>query len=326
MNKKIIFYALILLSGIIGYSLKPVANTGGKLGTKTIPYHGVLEVNGEAETGTHKMEFKLSSKAKSKLSWSESHSKVNVQNGRFSVALGSITALDEDDLNAADIELEILVNGVSIGKQPFNAVPYAIRAEQADNFKVKGDLDLEKDLNLKGELKIKGISIKGDLNPVGTVVSSFLSFEQFKKEVGDPATFDPKSSKWAVADGLTDITGSRYETITKNTKTFDLRGQFLRGMNSFDGQNSRSDGWQDPDPDTGGNKRKIGSRQKNELKSHSHKQRTDRFGSNNQSGAFKYTGAPGARSYENVSNMLQNTGGHETRPNNIAVNYFIKIN
>lgn len=142
--------------------------------------------------------------------------------------------------------------------------------------------------------------IKNDPNPVGTTIDSILTEAQFQNEF---------SSDWVLADGRS-VAGSQYETVTGNATIPDFRGQFKRGKN-----NGRSDGNENPDGDVA-----LGTFQDMEIQSHRHR-------------VFASTGAQsGSTQAENTSNstaasyFTQNTGGNETRPKNITVNIFIKIN
>ncbi len=74
--------------------------------------------------------------------------------------------------------------------------------------------------------------------PIGTIVPSMLYPSQFAKAVGD---LDRTTSHWVLADGQKDITTSQYGQLSNKTKTPDLRGMFLRGVNE-----GRDDGEQDP--------------------------------------------------------------------------------
>ena len=90
----------------------------------------------------------------------------------------------------------------------------------------------------------------------------------------------------------------------------DLRGKFLR-MNN----NGASGEKFEPKGDS----RKIGSYQGDELKAHSHKYRH----------MNKHTRRPqsGRGSVDQFGNdTTEPTGGVETRPKNISINYYIKIN
>lgn len=110
-------------------------------------------------------------------------------------------------------------------------------------------------------------------------------------------------SDWIPADG----TGG----------TMDLRGQFLRGLNTFDGGiTNRTDGNEDPD----GGGRLIGSFQLDELKTHKHNLGTTLI----SAGSTAYVAYPDGGLTRLRSNGVENTGGTETRPKNVAVIFCIK--
>jgi hypothetical protein len=87
--------------------------------------------------------------------------------------------------------------------------------------------------NSSGTGDVNGASEK-DQGKVGDIIHSMLTEEQFILENG---------GGWILADGR-DVTGSKYATVTGNTTVPDMRGQFLRGKN-----NGRLDGEENPDGD-----------------------------------------------------------------------------
>jgi hypothetical protein len=153
--------------------------------------------------------------------------------------------------------------------------------------------------------------------PVGTIVASIIEPRQFAKEAGDSGNFDPRTSTWVPADGR-DVAGSFYaERVTPVTP--DLRGMFLRGLNYTDSSRLRSDGRQEP----GGDARKAGQDDPDDFKSHTH--------------PMADTGATGAipggiahviqsSAQRGPSSLIGDSGGTETRPRNVAVFYYLKIN
>ncbi|MEN6373758.1 MAG: hypothetical protein ABFD75_03115 [Smithella sp.] len=163
--------------------------------------------------------------------------------------------------------------------------------------------------------------------PIGTIVTSMLPPSLFAEVVGDPdpSVFDPRKSKWVLANGR-DIRSSRYGKLSGNTETPDLRGMFLRGLNE-----GREDGKQDPDV------RKPGDYQKDAIQQHGHN--TEVIGKptgykeqvETPSG-IGYTRHPAGRNapHEKMSvNVLEVKGANakvETRPRNAAVYFYIKIN
>jgi microcystin-dependent protein len=92
-------------------------------------------------------------------------------------------------------------------------------------------------------------------------------------------------------------------------KVPDLRGEFLRGVDSGRGI------------DTG---RALGSSQADELKSHTHRI-IGSAGGENTDAYNPSTGVCSANSYYGIfGGGIENTGGSETRPRNVAINYCIK--
>ena len=110
---------------------------------------------------------------------------------------------------------------------------------------------------------------------------------------------------WVLADGR-NVGGSEYESITGNNSVPDLRGQFLRGLDQS--------GTIDPE----GAGRTLLDTQADEFKSHSHT-----YSGHVSLGA---SGNNNTGQKEQIDTQTDLAGGAETRPKNISVNYFIKIN
>ena len=154
--------------------------------------------------------------------------------------------------------------------------------------------------------------------PIGTIAPSMLPPSLFAEAVGDPAVFDPEKSRWVLADKQKDITRSRYGKLLGNTRyTPDLRGMFLRGMNE-----GRDDNKQDPEQN-----RSAGHYQPDALQEHGHKTTATGFlwGANSEVG---YTSDKRAKNapIASVSAVTGADAEDETRPKNVAVYYYIKIN
>lgn len=164
----------------------------------------------------------------------------------------------------------------------------------------------------------KVLSIFNQHLPVGTIVPSVLEPRTFAIVAGDSGNFDPRSSSWVPADGR-DIAGSEFTKQTGSIRTPDLRGMFLRGLNYTEPNNPRSDGKQDPEGDA----RKPGDYQVDAFFKHAH----------------PYTGTTDSKEERTDGNTYPHkkdafpcpketdpVGGAETRPKNIAVYYYLKIN
>jgi len=176
-------------------------------------------------------------------------------------------------------------------------------------------------------------NLKLNALPIGTIISSMLEFEKFQNIAGNA---------WKPADGRKISAKSKYATLTGNTTLPDLRGLFLRGLNQFDPvKGPRLDKYKDPD----GIRRKIGKLQEdatslpknkaNPFKGsamssgdHSHiyfkaRREGGRTGSDERaSSEASNTGSSGSHTH---SVLITAGGDSETRPVNIAVVYYIKI-
>jgi len=150
-----------------------------------------------------------------------------------------------------------------------------------------------------GQTVLNLINKKPEL-PIGSVVQSMLTQAQFQAET---------SAGWVLMDGRS-VTGSAYHTLTGSTTIPDARGVFLRSKN-----NGRADGNQNPDGDSA-----LGTFQDDAFESHTHTQNVGAHSGsvNDNTGGAEF-------GYEN-STITGATGGNETRPKNITVNTFIRIN
>jgi hypothetical protein len=161
--------------------------------------------------------------------------------------------------------------------------------------------------------------------PIGTIITSFLNFEQFNaatknNEKSPGGIWTSARSKWAPCDGRP-VPNSKYQTLTSQIQIPDLRGMFLRGLNIFDPyQPVPAIASDKADPD---NSRIVGSYEADGFKSHNH----SISGPVNAIHGVKVESSDndkrcgGANSYTSTSSGIE-----ETRPKNIAVYYYIKIN
>lgn len=186
--------------------------------------------------------------------------------------------------------------------------------------------------------------------PLGTIIISVLDFNAFSSEANSKMPFDENKSKWAPADGR----NVRYSEYGKkyNELLPDLRGQFLRGNNQM---------YSPGEPNTYANGNDIGERTSNSKYSyqveatklpktnfeiinsgaHTHifKGQTERLsgdggaaddidrGNGNYAPAHSWTPKGEVTAENSTHNHTVNGGGDkETRPKNIAVFYYIRIN
>jgi hypothetical protein len=142
--------------------------------------------------------------------------------------------------------------------------------------------------------------------PIGTILPSMLGPNLFAAIVGDP-----EGSKWVLADGRPVDKESEYYKNLSAKKVPDLRGVFLRGLDKG--------GKRDPD----GKNRKAGDLQEDAFKKHRHGYPTAGGTKKKEwrgSGKIKVSLAFHQQGFVNIE------GDHETRPKNVAVYYYIKIN
>lgn len=148
--------------------------------------------------------------------------------------------------------------------------------------------------------------------PIGTIVSSMLTEAQFTAANG---------TDWVLADGRS-VPGTSYaNSISANVP--DLRGVFLRGANL-----GRKGELGDPSGD-----RALGSYQADMIKFHQHEINR----SQNGGGEDNYVGASGQRQQNTgwpraKTNFMDVDGkavderqASETRPRNVAVNFYIRV-
>ena len=162
---------------------------------------------------------------------------------------------------------------------------------------------------VKDELKeISDLRLIKNL-PIGTIVPSMLRPTEFAKAVGD---LERGTIEWVLADGQKDITNSRYGQLSGKTTTPDLRGVFLRGMNV--------NGGKDPEQN-----RTAGHYQPDALQQHYHMMKAIDISWDGE--------GQGVRSAPNnkfiggtVTDVTNARTADETRPKNVAVYFYIKIN
>jgi hypothetical protein len=151
--------------------------------------------------------------------------------------------------------------------------------------------------------------------PVGSIVPSLLTPSQFAQEAGDPPTFDLSKSKWTLADDKGRVPGTQYARITQNAPIPDLRGLFLRGKNnSRGGEHGNPQGELD-----------LGQFQDDQFEDHVHEFNRSYAQGGTEPYAYaasKNDGTPRAP----TNYIVSGKHGNETRPRNVTVNYYIRIN
>lgn len=169
--------------------------------------------------------------------------------------------------------------------------------------------------------------LKQDFAPVGTVVSSVLPPDKFAIAIGEIEGDDLKRRKWILADGR-DVTGTEYARKTGAKPVPDLRGMFLRGI---DPGSSRNPGSIEKSATAlPVNKAFVGTTTTGGEHDHKGGAAASGVGDRYNAGGRDYvvvnvttTAKDGAHSH---LVKIDGGGDEETRPVNVAVYYFIKIN
>lgn len=131
----VFFAAILVLTGFNAYVTFAAPERQVEIANQptTIGFQGYLEENGSPVTGTKSITFTLYDASTGGTSiWSETQGSVSVEDGLYSVQLGSSTALDPDDFGD-ERWLGVTVQGDSemTPRIPISAVPWAYNARQA---------------------------------------------------------------------------------------------------------------------------------------------------------------------------------------------------
>ena len=157
--------------------------------------------------------------------------------------------------------------------------------------------------------------------PVGTIIASVLDWKRFCELNGQPETLNYTNKlycKWVPADGRS-VIGSTYGEVENLVP--DLRGVFLRGVNDFGVPGVQNVNPDQAETDDKGNvvKRPANNFESDEFRSHWHEVKGSGGGDPAGGWALENVGRVG-----NASTTSK--GGAETRPKNVTVYYYIKIN
>jgi microcystin-dependent protein len=312
--------AVVALAVFGGYQLRG-ARASGIPGPNTLSYSATLINNGQPDNGSHFILLKLWEKGNASAACATiPGGNTNVVNGRFTIPLDSscVPVIHQ----SPDVEVEVVVDGTSMGKTALAAVPYAVEADTASNFAPGSAIaQLVPPGTVVPYAGVIGGAVKpppGWLLCDGAEVNRALN----------STLFAAIGTGWGSGDGAT----------TFNTP--DLRGVFLRGVDVS--------GLKDPDANSrtaiqsGGNTgAKVGTAEDSAFASHDHVL-TDpghshymnppihsgwgnwSYGGNNW--AAQITNSPGDSTTVSTTGItLAKAGGSETRPVNAAVNYIIKL-
>ncbi len=210
--------------------------------------------------------------------------------GRFDVGdlFRANCPLDTILATKTGLYLEIDIDNTTLTpRQPLGTVPFAARARVAES----------------AESLAQTPAALGSAGALGDIVASLLTPAQFQMERG---------AGWVLCDGSS-VVGTKFGTKYWAGNTLpDLRGQFLRGFN-----NGRKDSYADPDGDM---KHPLGAQQDDQFRQHPHTIPAPVGGGSIPGGIQPViTGFAG-----NTSTGF--TGGDETRPRNVAVNFYCRVN
>lgn len=157
--------------------------------------------------------------------------------------------------------------------------------------------------------------------PVGMVISSVLEPSMFRESVSDIGP----DYKWVLADGRQIKESTKYFELTRNNKIPDLRGVFLRGINS-----GRDDKFQDPDGE-----RSPGHIQPDAIVDHHHTVNIPNAHEDKGDGrgyarinVNSYADEPHYKPTimtSNIASIDKENLSKENRPKNAAVFFYIKI-
>jgi|GEM_PF-1315744 len=213
-----------------------------------------------------------------------------------------------------------------------------------DSNTITADRDPNKDLSLiletnKGVVTYRVPADPSGFNkdfPVGTIITSYLSWTEFQgitqNNLNNPGGnfWSARYSKWAPADGR-EVPESTFLRATSQMRLPDLRGVFLRGLNSFDPEQSSTVASDRRDPDN----RNRGTFQNDAFQDHTHSLPFVFFTNPPQSEAELKSGLAaggnfGERGISRVDTpATRGASGQtqgETRPKNVAIFYYIRIN
>ena len=219
------------------------------------------------------------------------------------------------------IEVGLLKTTISTAEQEINDI---VQKTKNSTLLLESNEQIEKIAKLlsSSEEFAKRIATNKDL-PVGTILPAIGSPEIILKQLPD--------SLWVPADGRKVPRNSLYTKLTGRLVVPDLRGMFLRGLNEFQEGLSRSDGLEDLQ----GKGRKPGSFQADAFRAHHHHggypaHLASRYGIEDGNPSppgtrYDFSDSAGPTGWKQAA-KTNTVGGLETRPKNVSVFYYIKIN
>jgi hypothetical protein len=168
-------------------------------------------------------------------------------------------------------------------------------------------------------------AIKRDFAPVGTVVASILDPVSFAEIIGEREGDLYTKRKWILADGR-EVVGTDYARATKGKPVPNLQGMFLRGI---DLKNKREPGDVQHFSTALPTKDFTGTTSANGNHAHSGSMAPgpgDRYNAGGSNYLVPFPSNTGVAGDHTHQVTITGGGDAETRPENVAVYYYIKIN
>ncbi len=293
----------------------------------SVTYQGRLKEGGSPVEGTRKMQFHIFNDASVEVWGTPADIAVPVVSGSFSVQMSPVV----DWTSSTRWYLETWVGQLSADKklsprEEITSQFFALYAQSAENLKSSSTVTIiAATTTVTGAFAINGnltVSGSNSIIPAGSIIAY-------------GGTTAPTG--WFICDGSSkDSTlyhdlylaiGSNFGGSGSNFNLPDLRGRFIRGQDSGSGHDpdaaSRTAGF------AGGNTGDhVGSLQDDAFKSHVHDivagQSIIEGGSSCGTIRGYYTTARNYVYIQNAEYGVQASGGAETRPKNVTVNYIIK--
>ncbi|MFZ8198397.1 hypothetical protein [Alteromonas portus] len=210
-------------------------------------------------------------------------------------------------------------------------------SEIPDEFSISAERYPEKELilsiNTDRENLVSVVEAKDDgfakEFPIGSIITTVLDWDSFSQitEGKSSSTWDAGKSRWAPADGRS-VSASKYTRKTGKAEAPDLRGVFLRGLNQFDPFYNFQVSDKQADVDSN---RSVGSLQLDAFQGHKHFQENRLV----KSGQDDLPNTPDQRPKQNGADNSEGKYeagfgtpriSSETRPKNVAVYFYIRIN
>jgi len=266
----------------------------------TMYYAGTLEESGVPVNGTRDIRLTLwndefSVDTTNRLCRVIPETDTMVDNGRFRIPLRDDGACTEGIRGDTEVWVEVNVEGTSLGRSRIGAVPYAVESESALNGSPPGSV-----------MAFAGATPPpGWLACDGTAVSSAIY----------PELFAAIRTAWG--NGTDDADPATDFNLP------DLRGRFLRGLDDGAGRDEQA-GSREAAALGGNTGDRVGTVQDEDMLAHRHDflvSRESGGGTPVATGSAFTRGAAGVHFRQNTNQV----GGAETRPDNAAVIYIIKL-